>query len=123
MVTPMNRFDRINNTPEKKPKASKPKAKKPEPPPPPLSFEEKLRTDYYRPKLPFGERGSKERLAYQAEDGRLYEEFRKDMFEHYGVAGHPKVETAYRIAWDHGHSAGYGEVDIYFSELAELLKP
>lgn len=87
-----------------------------------LSFEEKLRADYYRTKLPYGERGSKERLAHQAENDRLYEEFRRDMFEHYGVTGHPKVETAYRIAWEHGHSAGYSEVDSYFSELLELLK-
>lgn len=115
MVIPMNRFDRISNA-----KPSQPK--KPEPPPPTLSFEEKLQADYYRTKLPYGERGSKERLAHRAENCRLYEEFRRDMFEHYGVTDHPKVETAYRIAWGHGHSAGYSEVNIYFSELLELFK-
>jgi hypothetical protein len=61
------------------------------------------------------------RDAYREDEARLYAEFKQDMFKSYGVENHPKVEVAYRIAYDHGHGNGLVEVDIYFSELAELL--
>jgi hypothetical protein len=29
----------------------------------------------------------------------------------------------YALAWALGHSAGFGEVEIYYDEMADLLKP
>lgn len=126
MVHP-TRFDRVLETPKPAKAKKAPQLKKvpPKPPEPELSFNEKLDSGYYKSKLPYPslkdpERGIK-RQAYQADDARLYQEFKQDMFKSYGVENHPKVEVAWRIAWDHGHASGYSEVDLYFSELAELL--
>jgi hypothetical protein len=151
--TVMNRFDRINAedkpaTPKKrkvrpgwKPMTAK-KLKESEPAPvePPKSFEDKLRDNDYTSKLPWphvvkhatrpnrvvlirGDLARAQRQACNEDQARLEAEFKADMFAHYGVTGHPKAQRAYEIAWSHGHSAGFAEVDIYFSELAELLQP
>ncbi len=101
-------------------------------PPPGASFKEKLHANAYTTKLPWPHRRilgvenpdyEKEMAACYADISRLTEEFKRDMFAHYEVTGHPKVEIAYRIAWGHGHSSGYSEVDGYFSDLVELLQP
>ena len=41
----------------------------------------------------------------------------------HGLTGHPKADKLYSLAWDMGHSAGYGEVENYYSDMADLLKP
>lgn len=41
----------------------------------------------------------------------------------YGLPRNEKFEKAWKIAWDQGHSSGIGEVEAYFGELAELIKP
>jgi hypothetical protein len=41
----------------------------------------------------------------------------------YGLTGHPKADKLYALAWDMGHSAGYSEVEIYYDDMADLLKP
>jgi hypothetical protein len=41
----------------------------------------------------------------------------------HGLTGHPKAARLYELAWDMGHSAGFGEVEIYYDEMADLLKP
>lgn len=40
-----------------------------------------------------------------------------------GVERNTKFDKAWMIAWDHGHSSGLDEVELYFRELAELIKP
>jgi hypothetical protein len=50
-----------------------------------------------------------------------HEEFKHDILEDCGILNHPKSDILYRIAWDYGHSAGYGEVANYVRELSELL--
>lgn len=39
-----------------------------------------------------------------------------------GLTDHPKLDKLYQLAWDHGHASGWGEVESYFHEFAELLK-
>lgn len=39
-----------------------------------------------------------------------------------GLVGHKKADLLYEIAWDMGHSAGYHEVEIYYHQMAALLK-
>ncbi len=51
----------------------------------------------------------------------LEDEFKNSLFFEYGMDKHPKREQAYKMAWDRGHSAGYGEVESEFMDLAELL--
>lgn len=48
--------------------------------------------------------------------------FRKALAVEYGVVANPKFDKAYSIACSMGHSSGYSEIEIYFSELVELIK-
>ncbi len=49
-------------------------------------------------------------------------EFENMLATKYGVNGHPKLDLALRLAWEHGHSSGYHEVLLDFDELVEFLK-
>lgn len=64
-----------------------------------------------------------QRRLYDEEEGRLRQVFQADLEAEYGLAGHPKADRLFGIAWDHGHSSGYSDVAGYYGELAELLKP
>lgn len=48
--------------------------------------------------------------------------FKELLASEYGVENNPKFEKAFELAWQHGHSSGYSEVEIYFSDFAELIK-
>ena len=48
--------------------------------------------------------------------------FKKDLFEEYGVSNNPKAEQCYNIAYEFGHSDGYYEIAHYFSDIVELIK-
>ena len=60
--------------------------------------------------------------AYNATTAKLFEEFRKDLFEFYGLSDHPKRNRCFDIAWGLGHSSGYSEVLNYFDVLVELIQ-
>jgi len=80
----------------------------------------------YENKLPYSPR-SKDRAvweAYKAENDRLYDQFKKDLFEFHGVISFPKkvLDKAFSIAWDSGHSSGWNEIALYFNDLADLIK-
>ena len=62
------------------------------------------------------------RTAYRAEQGRLQEEFKRDLFEEHGVTDHPKAERCYALAWEKGHSAGLQEVANFFDDFVDLIK-
>jgi len=85
-------------------------------------LKERLESYYYRGKAPYGKAGTRERDAYRDEQGLLHQEFQEDLFEHYGVTDNPKARKAFQLAWDYGHADGHAEVDIYFSDLVELIK-
>jgi hypothetical protein len=38
-----------------------------------------------------------------------------------GILDNPRADILMRIAWEHGHSAGYHEVYNYAAELVELI--
>lgn len=56
------------------------------------------------------------------------EQIREDGFkvllaEEYGLSRqHPKFENVYALAYQHGHSSGFSEVEGYFVDLVELVK-
>ena len=64
----------------------------------------------------------KAQRAYRAETSRLEEEFKTDLFDEHGVTDHPKAQKVFALAWEHGHSAGYSEIAIYFDDFVELIK-
>jgi hypothetical protein len=49
-------------------------------------------------------------------------EHRARMEEKHGLAGHPKAKRLYELAWDYGHASGYSEIELYYEDLADLLK-
>ena len=49
-------------------------------------------------------------------------QFHDDLLAEYGVTDNPKAEKCFRLAWEHGHSAGHEEVALYFGEFVELIK-
>ena len=49
-------------------------------------------------------------------------EFYNDLLDEHDLKDGPKVAKAYQIAWEHGHSSGFGEVANWFSELVDLIK-
>jgi len=59
--------------------------------------------------------------AYNAEIGRLREEFKHDALDEFGLLNHPKADKIFAYAWEQGHSAGYSEVYNYLSELSDLF--
>jgi len=106
---------------------------------------QKIRNNYYEPKQEYPSKGMKNKILcptcgqfmknndgellyrkmrkeYLEEEGRLYDEFRKDAIEYVGLTGHPKADKIYDKAWEDGHSCGYEEVLIHLEELADLVK-
>ena len=41
----------------------------------------------------------------------------------HGLTDHPKRFRLWEIAFDHGHASGLGEVEMFYNEFAELMKP
>lgn len=62
------------------------------------------------------------RRAYAADQSRLTEQFRQDLFVEHNVVTNPKRDKCFSLAWDQGHSAGYGEVASYFDTFVDLIK-
>ena len=89
--------------------------------------------EQYKGNVPFPERALTEKIVdeeklakhqqdYRKEEHRLYNEFKSDLFEEFGVENNPKREKAFSLAWEYGRSSGYEEVYGYFDELVELIK-
>ena len=59
---------------------------------------------------------------YRQKERELEILFKKELFKAYGVADNPKNEMLWTHAYDLGHSSGFSEIEIYFSDLVELIK-
>ena len=92
---------------------------------PKLTVQEKLASEAYRTKRPYPSPTDPNRKAlkkaHNEDTARLEDQFRADLFEEYGVSGHPKANLCYSKAWEHGHSAGLSEVALYFEDFVELI--
>jgi chromosome segregation ATPase len=56
------------------------------------------------------------------EESERKEIHRCNMSEQYQIPRGDWFDRAYVIAWSHGHSSGFSEVEGYFAEIAELYK-
>lgn len=65
---------------------------------------------------------SSDKKAYQKKIREIKEDFKDALFVLHKVSDHPKRERCFEIAWEHGHSSGFSEVEIYFNDIVELLK-
>ena len=63
------------------------------------------------------------RNRYSADQARLHQQFKMDLFKEHGVEGHPKAEMCYSKAYDHGHGSGLSEIMCYFEDFVELIQP
>ncbi len=61
------------------------------------------------------------RQIYRDEISKIHDEFKLALFKEYGVETHHKREEIFNKAWEDGHSTGYNDVEIIFSELVELI--
>ena len=64
-----------------------------------------------------------QRKEYAEEEARQIEACKASLAQTYGLERNKRFDIAWRIAWDYGHSAGLSEVEIYFTDLVDLLKP
>lgn len=62
-------------------------------------------------------------LERKAEEARQVEEVKDRLAKSYGLKRDAKFNRAWDIAWDHGHADGFGEVEMYFDQLVDLIKP
>ncbi len=85
------------------------------------SIREKLRAGVYRNTFTY-EPSKETRDAYHAEESRLTEMFKTDLYEEYGVSDNPKRNVLFSKAWSMGHSSGLNEVLNYFDDLVELIQ-
>lgn len=70
------------------------------------------------------EKRIEKRTRWREQEDRDIEASKQRMAKETGVPRtHPKFERAWQIAWEEGHSSGISEVENYFRELADLLKP
>lgn len=60
-----------------------------------------------------------ERLA---EGERMKKEHKARLGAEYGLAKHPKFDALYNLAWQYGHASDWNEVEMYFDDMAKLLK-
>lgn len=60
--------------------------------------------------------------AYREENRRLDRLFKADLEEEFGVAGHPKKDLLFTLAWREAHAFGLKDVYLTYEELVELLK-
>jgi hypothetical protein len=63
------------------------------------------------------------RRKHAEEEAILIESSKRDRALKHGLKRDAKFEMAWNMAWSMGHSAGLSEVEQYFDDLAQLIKP
>ena len=58
----------------------------------------------------------------KAEGVRIIAELRASLELEHGMAGHPKSNELWKLAWEYGHAYGAHEVRSYYDDMVELLK-
>lgn len=58
---------------------------------------------------------------WREQDQAKQVETRAKLEAEFGTAGHAKADLLWSMAWDHGHAAGYSEVEDWYSELVQLV--
>ena len=86
-----------------------------------MTLMEKINSNYYTTKLPYGET-AESRSACRDDQRRLEREFEADALRKLGLGDHPKAGLLYDKSWELGHSSGFSEVWNYMQDLAELVR-
>jgi hypothetical protein len=83
-----------------------------------VSITDRINNGEYVNKLDFK---TTPRSIYLTENGRLEANFRKDLEHEYGMTGHTKADTLWRLAYERGHSGGYHEIYNEYDDLSVLI--
>lgn len=51
----------------------------------------------------------------------IEKQFKLDLEKEYSLTGHPKADKVFDMAWEDGHSSGYGSVESYYERYADLV--
>jgi len=65
---------------------------------------------------------TEDRKKWREEETQKRVDQKAQLAEEHGVVDHPKLDKVYDLAWQHGHSAGFHEVEMYFEEFVELIQ-
>jgi len=67
---------------------------------------------------------TEEIVEYSEKEIALDQEWKQSLFEKYNLqdVSIKLKERAYALAYQYGHSSGYGEIENYFQDFSSLLK-
>lgn len=82
----------------------------------------KARDEVKAAELAIMEEARAERARLRAAEEAKVLALKARLAEETGLTKHPKLEKVWELAWDHGHSYGLADVELYFREYAELVK-
>jgi hypothetical protein len=89
------------------------------------TLHERVNDGEFNSKLPYplsrSPEAKEKQKAHREDVARLNGEFKAAALAKTGLAGHPKADKAYAMAWDLGHASGLHEVLGYLEEIAEVL--
>lgn len=99
------------------------------PPPAERSVREKLAAGEYKTQIPYpypdGPANADARRvklrAFRADESRLVEQMKLDLFAEYHVRNNPKAQRCWEISWERGHDSGLMSVLDVWDELVELI--
>jgi hypothetical protein len=87
-----------------------------------MSARENLAEGRYENNVPYAS-DKEQRRRHRDEEHRLNDVLRADLEQEHGVVGHAKADRLWALAWEHGHSSGYGEVITYYEDFVTLVQP
>jgi hypothetical protein len=97
-----------------------------------MTVQEKIDNDYYHQKGvslydQFIKNGSRDLVTGEETPCTIYAEFRKDCFEEFGIADHPKANDFFEHCWFDGHDcsiylAGLQRTWNVFKRWVDILK-
>lgn len=64
----------------------------------------------------------KQLASYNKELAKLEEEFKRDAFEELDISDNPKKDKLYSVAYQKGHSYGYGQIFTEMCDMVELIQ-
>lgn len=79
--------------------------------------------DDYINRMPYA-RPSDDRVMwtnYNKEECRICAIFKTDILSRCSLTDHPRADELFNLAWEYGHSGGYGEVTTFLIEMSEAL--
>lgn len=63
----------------------------------------------------------RQRQERQRQEHEEHKRRRAELLERHGLAGKPYADAVWSFAWEHGHSYGWSEVEIWLDDLTDLI--